>query len=43
MPACPGFYHQPATISELARQFAGRILDQLGLEHQMGPRWGEQD
>jgi flavin prenyltransferase len=41
MPACPGFYHRPATLTELARQFAGRILDHLGLEHQLGPRWGE--
>jgi 4-hydroxy-3-polyprenylbenzoate decarboxylase len=40
-PACPGFYHRPATLEELARQFAGRILDHLGLEHQLGPRWGE--
>ncbi|MCX5894109.1 MAG: UbiX family flavin prenyltransferase, partial [Deltaproteobacteria bacterium] len=41
MPACPGFYHRPASLEELARQFAGRILDHLGLEHQLGPRWGE--
>ena len=41
MPACPGFYHRPASLAELARQFAGRILDHLGLEHQLGPRWGE--
>jgi flavin prenyltransferase len=40
-PACPGFYHRPASLKELARQFAGRILDHLGLEHQLGPRWGE--
>lgn len=40
-PACPGFYHRPETLEQLARQFAGRILDHLGLEHQMGPRWGE--
>lgn len=40
-PACPGFYHRPATLEDLARQFAGRILDHLGLEHQLGPRWGE--
>jgi flavin prenyltransferase len=40
-PACPGFYHRPGSLTELARQFAGRILDHLGLEHQMGPRWGE--
>jgi flavin prenyltransferase len=42
-PACPGFYHRPGSLDELARQFAGRILDHLGLEHQMGPRWGEKE
>ena len=41
MPACPGFYHRPTNLEEMARQFAGRILDHLGLEHQLGPRWGE--
>jgi 4-hydroxy-3-polyprenylbenzoate decarboxylase len=40
-PACPGFYHQPQNLEELARQFAGRILDHLGLEHQLTRRWGE--
>jgi 4-hydroxy-3-polyprenylbenzoate decarboxylase len=40
-PACPGFYHRPGSLTELARQFAGRILDHLGLEHNLGPRWGE--
>ena len=41
MPACPGFYHRPGSLDELARQFVGRILDHLGLEHRLGPRWGE--
>ncbi|MGP8050415.1 MAG: UbiX family flavin prenyltransferase [Desulfobaccales bacterium] len=41
MPACPGFYHRPATLDDLARQFAGRVLDLLGLAHRLGPRWGE--
>ncbi len=40
-PACPGFYHRPQTLEELARQLVGRILDHLGLEHHLGPRWGE--
>jgi len=40
-PACPGFYHRPQSLEELARQLVGRILDHLGLEHQLGPRWGE--
>jgi 4-hydroxy-3-polyprenylbenzoate decarboxylase len=40
-PACPGFYHRPQGLTELARQFAGRILDHLGLEHHLTRRWGE--
>jgi 4-hydroxy-3-polyprenylbenzoate decarboxylase len=41
-PACPGFYHRPQSLEELARQLVGRILDHLGLEHHLGPRWGEE-
>jgi 4-hydroxy-3-polyprenylbenzoate decarboxylase len=40
-PACPGFYHQPRDLDDLARQFAGRLLDHLGLEHDLCRRWGE--
>jgi len=40
-PACPGFYHRPQNLDELARQFAGRILDHLGLSHNLTRRWGE--
>ena len=39
-PACPGFYHRPRNLDELARQFAGR-LDHLGLAHHLTRRWGE--
>jgi 4-hydroxy-3-polyprenylbenzoate decarboxylase len=41
-PACPGFYHRPRDLTDLARQFAGRILDHLGLEHHLTRRWGEE-
>ncbi len=40
-PAMPGFYQRPETLTDLARNFVGRILDHLGLEHQLGRRWGE--
>jgi flavin prenyltransferase len=40
-PACPGFYHRPQNLDELSRQFAGRILDHLGLAHNLTRRWGE--
>jgi len=41
MPACPGLYSHPATIEDMSRHFAGRILDQLGLDWFWGKRWGE--
>ncbi|MCF6187385.1 MAG: UbiX family flavin prenyltransferase, partial [Desulfobulbaceae bacterium] len=40
MPACPGFYHQPQTIDEIVDFMVARVLDQLGIEHQLAPRWG---
>lgn len=42
LPACPGFYHRPATVEELADQLAGRILDQLNIPHDLYKRWGDQ-
>lgn len=41
MPACPGFYHRPETIGDLAAHLAGRILDQLDIPHALHARWGE--
>jgi 4-hydroxy-3-polyprenylbenzoate decarboxylase len=42
VPACPGFYHRPATIQDLINQIVGRILDQLGFDHQLTTRWGDE-
>jgi 4-hydroxy-3-polyprenylbenzoate decarboxylase len=39
LPASPGFYHRPGTIAELVEFVVARILDQLGIEHPLGPRW----
>ncbi|MEW6646427.1 MAG: flavin prenyltransferase UbiX [Pseudomonadota bacterium] len=41
MPAAPGFYHQPQTVSDLVDFVVARILDHLGLDQQLAPRWGE--
>ncbi|WP_444984166.1 flavin prenyltransferase UbiX [Halomonas mongoliensis] len=41
LPAAPGFYHQPATINDLVDFIVARILNQLGIEHRLMPRWGE--
>ncbi|WP_404400287.1 UbiX family flavin prenyltransferase [Idiomarina seosinensis] len=40
MPAAPGFYHQPQSIADLVDFMVARILDHLGLEHQLMNRWG---
>jgi flavin prenyltransferase len=41
LPAAPGFYHRPANIDALVDFVVARVLDQLGVEHAVGRRWGE--
>ncbi|KXG75108.1 putative aromatic acid decarboxylase [Thermotalea metallivorans] len=41
MPAAPGFYHQPQTIGDLVHIMVGRMLDQMGIDHHLCKRWGE--
>ncbi len=38
-PPMPSFYLKPADLDEMARQFAGRICDQIGLHITDLPRW----
>lgn len=40
-PPMPSFYHKPDSISAMARQFAGRICDHLGIDAKGQKRWGE--
>ncbi|KIE20788.1 aromatic acid decarboxylase [Vibrio sinaloensis] len=40
MPASPGFYHQPKSIEDLIDFMVARILDHLGVEQGLVPRWG---
>ncbi|OZB04961.1 MAG: aromatic acid decarboxylase [Idiomarina sp. 34-48-12] len=40
MPAAPGFYHKPESIDDLVDFVVARILDHLGLEQTLQPRWG---
>lgn len=40
MPANPGFYHRPSRAEDLVDYVVARILDHLGIEHGLGPRWG---
>ncbi len=39
IPAAPGFYHRPTTIDQLVDFIVQRILDQLGLDIALTPRW----
>jgi flavin prenyltransferase len=41
LPAAPGFYHRPARIEDLVDFVVARVLDHLGVEHALVPRWGE--
>lgn len=43
MPASPPFYHKPREIDDLVNFMVGRVLDQLHLEHQLIPRWGDKN
>ncbi len=40
MPAAPGFYHQPQSISDLVDFMIARILDHCDIEHDLVQRWG---
>ena len=39
LPAMPGWYHRPESLEELVNHVVGKILDRLGIEHQVGARW----
>lgn len=41
LPASPGFYQVPTTLEDLVDFIVARILDQLGIEQSLLPRWGE--
>jgi len=40
--AAPGFYHRPQGIGDLVDFVVARILDQLGVENRLSPRWGQE-
>lgn len=41
MPFCPAFYAPDLSIASIMGQFAARMLDQTGISHDLGFRWGE--
>ena len=41
LPPNPGFYHGVSQVSELVDFIVARILDQLGVDNDLAPRWGD--
>jgi len=41
LPPNPGFYQGVNAVSDLVDFIIARILDQLGIENQLSPRWGD--
>ncbi len=39
LPPSPGFYGRPKAVEDLVDFVVARILDHLGVEHELGPRW----
>ena len=40
LPPSPGFYQHPQSVDDLVDFVVARILDQLRIDHQLMPRWG---
>ena len=39
LPPMPAFYQRPKTIDDLVNHTVGRILDRLGIPHELVPEW----
>ncbi len=39
LPASPAFYGAPATVQDLVNMVAGKVLDVLGVPHELARRW----
>jgi 4-hydroxy-3-polyprenylbenzoate decarboxylase len=40
VPASPGFYHRPTRVDDLVDFVVQRVLDQIGVDLEIAPRWG---
>jgi 4-hydroxy-3-polyprenylbenzoate decarboxylase len=41
LPANPSFYHRPTTIEGVIDTVVSRVMDHLGIENNLAPRWQE--
>ena len=41
LPASPGFYGKPEKVDDLIDFVVARVLDQIGIKHKLGKRWGD--
>lgn len=41
LPPMAAFYFHPKTIADLVDHLVGKVLDLLGVDHQLFPRWGQ--
>ncbi|HEY4013539.1 MAG TPA: UbiX family flavin prenyltransferase [Polyangiaceae bacterium] len=41
LPAMPSFYGKPQTLDDAIDTVVGRVMDHLGLEHELLRRWGD--
>ena len=39
LPACPAFYSRPQNLEDLFDVLVGRVLDSIGVENNLYPRW----
>jgi flavin prenyltransferase len=40
IPAMPAFYHHPKAISDMVDFVVGRVLNSMGIENDLAPKWG---
>lgn len=40
LPPCPGFYNRPGSVAEIVDFVVARVLDHIGVEHDLAERWG---
>jgi len=42
LPPSPGFYHHPQSVQDIVDFVVARVLDQIGVNHNLMRRWGEE-